>query len=311
MRMTVLNDFYSQLNSQQLDLEAFKKEYHGFLSPHIKAEAKAYGLDGWQTFKPQESKTKCLITYEGEDWFTVKALEGDDAVRLRVVLAGEKLQPVVAEVENPRLGIKSGLGGSNDLGSGYTFTREWEYGIFNNKKSNKGFKDYVASIIYSHCCEEDKGRSFIAEKELLAFVERVVQSREQLLKNFYADLTAADFSAQSFSEKYDNIVTGAVASAMNSTNRKAAKSHPYGKWAPFEPKDKTVYTLAHDEQDWFTVSGDKANKPDVYMQAVFYGQEMRPLIVGLYNEALNVNVQQEFNTDRNSHTFGWELRKHW
>ena len=58
-------------------------------------------------------------------------------------------------------------------------------------------------------------------------------------------------------------------------------------------------------------ASNKADKPDVYLQAVFYGKEMRPLIVGLYNEALNVNVQQEFNTNRNSHTFGWELRKKW
>ena len=309
LRITVLNDFYTQLNSRELDLQAFGKEYHALLSPHIRATDG--GHDRWMIFKPQDATTKCQITYDGDDWFSVKALEDDNAVRLRVVLTGEHLQPVIAEVDNPRLGIKTGMGSSSNLGSGYTITREWEYGIFNNKKRNNGFKNYVAGIIYHNCCEAADGRSFITEKELLAFVENVGQKREQLLKDFYADLTAADFSDKSFSEKYDNIITGAVAHAMSSAKGKDAKSRPYGKWTPFVPQDKTTYTLAYDEQDWFTISGSKTGKPDLYTQAVFYGQEMRPLIVGLYNEALHVNVQQEFMTDRNSRTFGWELRKHW
>lgn len=309
LRMTILNDFYTQLNAQGFNLQTFEKEYHAFLSPHIKATSR--GLDRWMLFKPQEANTKCQITYEGDDWFSVKALGGDAAVRLRVVLTGENLQPVIAEVENTRLGIKTGLAAGSDLGSGYTLTREWEYGIFNNKKRNNGFRNYVAGIIYHNCSKAKDGRSFITEQELLSFIESTEQKREQLLKDFYADLTAADFSDKSFSEKYDNIVTGAVANAMGSAKGKAAKSRTYGKWTPFVPQDRAIYTLAYDEQDWFTVSGDKAAKPDLYMQAVFYGQEMRPLIVGLYNEALNVNVQQEFMTDRNSHTFGWELRKHW
>ena len=309
LRMTILNDFYTQLNAQGFNLQTFEKEYHAFLSPHIKATSR--GLDRWMLFKPQEANAKCQITYEGNDWFSVKALGGDATVSLRVVLTGENLQPVIAEVENTRLGIKTGMGESRDLGSGYVYKKEWEYGIFNNKKRNSGFKDYVANIIYRHCNGGDKSRSFITETELLAFADRIVQKREQLLKEFYADLTSSDFTKQSFSEKYDKMITGAVAFAMESASGKAAKTNPYGRWAPFEPKNKTSYTLAYDEQDWFTVSGDKAAKPDLYMQAIFYGQEMRPLIVGLYNEALNVNVQQEFMTDRNSHTFGWELRKHW
>lgn len=309
LRMTILNDFYTQLNAQGFNLQTFEKEYHAFLSPHIKATSR--GLDRWMLFKPQEANAKCQITYEGNDWFSVKALGGDATVSLRVVLTGENLQPVIAEVENTRLGIKTGMGESRDLGSGYVYKKEWEYGIFNNKKRNSGFKDYVANIIYRHCNGGDKSRSFITETELLAFADRIVQKREQLLKEFYADLTSSDFTKQSFSEKYDKMITGAVAFAMESASGKAAKTNPYGRWAPFEPKNKTSYTLAYDEQDWFTVSDNKADKPDVYLQAVFYGKEMRPLIVGLYNEALNINVQQEFMTNRNSHTFGWELRKHW
>lgn len=307
LRMAILNDFYSQLNVQGFNAQAFDKEYHSFLSPHVRSVAKG----DWQIFKPQAANAKCQITYEGNDWFSVKPLDNDAAVKLRIVLTGEKLQPVVAEVDNPRLGIKTGMGESRDLGSGYAYKKEWEYGIFNNKKRNSGFKDYVANIIYHHCNGGDKSRSFITETELLAFADRIVQKREQLLKKFYADLTSSDFTKQSFSEKYDKMITGAVAFAMESASGKAAKTNPYGRWAPFEPKDKTSYTLAYDEQDWFTISDNKADKPDVYLQAVFYGKEMRPLIVGLYNEALNINVQQEFDTNRNSRTFGWELRKKW
>ena len=307
LRMAVLDGFYSQLNEQGFNAQAFDKEYHSFLSPHIRSAVK----EGWQMFKPQAASAKCLITYEGDDWFSVKSIESNSEVRLRVVLTGKNLQPVVAEVDNPSLGIKTGMGDNSDLGSGYVYKKEWEYGIFNNKKRNSEFKTYVANIIYRHCNGGDKSRSFITETELLAFADRIVQKREQLLKEFYADLTSSDFTKQSFSEKYDNVVTGAVALAMESSNGKAAKTHPYGRWAPFEPRDKANYTLAYDEQDWFTVTDKKADKPDVYLQAVFYGKEMRPLIVGLYNEALHVNVQQDFDTNRNSHTYGWELRKHW
>ena len=307
LRMAILNDFYSQLNVQGFNPQDIYKEYHSFLSPHIKSAAK----DDWQMFKPQTANAKCLIAYEGDDWFSVKYMESDAEVRLRVVLTGKNLQPVVAEVDNPSLGIKTGMGDNSDLGSGYVYKKEWDYGIFNNKKRNSEFKTYVANIIYRHCNGGDKSRSFITETELLAFADRIVQKRERLLKEFYADLTSSDFTKQSFSEKYDKMITGAVAFAMESASGKAAKTNPYGRWAPFEPKDKTSYTLAYDEQDWFTVSDNKADKPDVYLQAVFYGKEMRPLIVGLYNEALNINVQQEFYTNRNSRTFGWELRKHW
>ncbi len=307
LRLTILKEFYSQLDVQGFDAQAFDKEFHSFLSPHIRSVAKG----DWQILLPQAAKGEHVIAYEGDDWFAVKAMDDDAAVMLRVVLTGSNLQPVVAEVDNPGLGIKTGMGDSRDLGSGYAYKKEWEYGIFNNKKRNSGFKDYVANIIYRHCNDGDKSRSFITETELLAFADRIVQKREQLLKEFYADLTSSDFTKQSFSKKYDKMITGAVAFAMESANGKAAKTNPYGRWAPFEPKDKTSYTLAYDEQDWFTVSDNKADKPDVYLQAVFYGKEMRPLIVGLYNEALNVNVQQEFNTNRNSHTFGWELRKKW
>lgn len=307
LRMAILNEFYTQLNMPRLNQQDFDKEYHSFLSPHIKSAAKG----GWQIFKPQTANAKCQITYEGDDWFSVKAMESDAEVRLRVVLTGKNLQPVVAEVDNPSLGIETGMGDNSNLGSGYDYKNEWEYGIFNNKKRNSGFKSYVADIIYRHCNGVDKSRSFITETELLAFADRIVQKRERLLKEFYADLTSSDFTKQSFSEKYDKVITGAVALAMESSNGKAVKTHPYGRWAPFEPKDKASYTLAYDEQDWFTVSDKKSDKPDVYLQAVFYGKEMQPLIVGLYNEALNINVQQDFYTNRNSHTFGWELRKHW
>ncbi|MCH5178133.1 MAG: hypothetical protein J1F13_00505 [Prevotellaceae bacterium] len=315
LRMKVLNNFYSDIAAGNFYNPDFARQYQPLLSPYIRKAVRQYAkaanprndIYAWQPFTPlpiaSKIYTRYEITYDGDDWFSIKPIGDDTSVRLKVVLAGKEMHPVIAEISNPAFDINTGLGTSNNLGSGYTFNQDWEFGIFNNCKGNRNYWNYIAGIIYRHRAAGKSGNSFISEAELLAFADRIEQKREQFLQDFCADLTSTAYTAQTFSQKYDRNITRDVAKSCSES------SQPLSLLQMFAPKDRKHYTITHIDRDWYGISSADSLNPDLKVQVVFYEREMRPLIVGLCNDALGIDSQSDFGLRRDAYVSGIQINK--
>ena len=287
LRMKVLDNFYSQISGANFNNSDFSNQYRPLLAPNVRAEIRKYAKtnhDGddlymWQPFTPLPIVSKIYvryqITYEGDDWFSITPMGDDTGVRLRVVLAGKNMMPVITELKNPAFDVNIAINGSKGIGKGYTLKQEWEYGVFNNKGYNNTYWNYVANIVYNTCNGHKADKGFITEAELLAFADRIERKRAQFLQDFCADLTAPNYTAPTFVQKYSGNLTTAISSALIETNKPTAASE----------------TLP---------SG---------LQVVLYGKELRPLVVGLSDETLGIDIHKNFDVHRNNLWYGISINK--
>ena len=287
LRMKVLDNFYSQISGANFNNSDFSNQYRPLLAPNVRAEIRKYAKanhDGddlymWQPFTPLPIVSKIYvryqITYEGDDWFSITPMGDDTGVRLRVVLAGKNMMPVITELNNPAFDVNIAITDSKGIGKGYTLKQEWEYGVFNNKGYNNTYWNYVANIVYNTCKGRKADKGFITEAELLAFADRIERKRAQFLQDFCADLTAPNYTAPTFVQKYSGNLTTAISSALIKTNKPTAASE----------------TLP---------SG---------LQVVLYGKELRPLVVGLSDETLGIDIHKNFDVHRNNLWYGISINK--
>ena len=287
LRLQILNNFYTHISGTNFNNAEFSNQYRLLLAPNVRAEVRKYAkatnrdnnLYMWQPFTPLPIASKIYvryeITYDGDDWFSIKPMGDEQGVRLRVVLAGKNMKPVISELKNPAFDVNIGLGNSYSLGKGYTLKQKWEYGMFNNSKYNYSYWNYVADIIYRHCAAMKSGKNFISEAELLAFAEGIERKRGQFLQDFCAALSSADYTAQTFVQKYSDNLTTAFASALIETDKPTAATEdlPSG------------------------------------LQVVLYGKELRPLVVGLSDEALGISIHKDFDDHRDNLWYGISINK--
>ena len=287
LRMKVLDNFYSQISGANFNNSDFSNQYRPLLAPNVRAEIRKYAKanhDGddlymWQPFTPLPIVSKIYvryqITYEGDDWFSITPMGDDTGVRLRVVLAGKNMMPVITELKNPAFDVNIAITDSKGIGKGYTLKQKWEYGVFNNKGYNNTYWNYVANIVYNTCKGRKADKGFITEAELLAFADRIERKRAQFLQDFCADLTAPNYTAPTFVQKYSGNLTTAISNALIETDKPTAASE----------------TLP---------SG---------LQVVLYGKELRPLVVGLSDETLGIDIHKNFDVHRNNLWYGISINK--
>lgn len=318
MRLQLLSEFYSQFSSQKFNSDKMKKEYLALMSPQVKECAESYNLHNnnplgiWQVFKPYPGldipTTRYKISYQGNDWFSIKQ-EGDDfEVRLRILLVGKHLRPVVAEIENPSLGIIASLGAGLNLGCGYSRKGDWDISTVGPYQRSESYKNNLASIVYKYCTSNKTTKDYVTEKDILLFADKLVENKMSLLNDMYVFLSSASRAKTQYEKRVGKFLSVPVRKALEEvTYTKSKEKHTIGKWKPLEPRNKNNYQIVYDKKNWFKVTGDTIDSPDLYLQVVFYGRKLYPLITGICNKSYNLSIYQDFESNRsnNSPRWGW------
>lgn len=297
IRAAVIQEFYSKMNEQEFQKKAFDKQYASFCSPQILAAVKKWTgdskLGGWQIFKPYPgldmTNTKYELTYEGDDWYNITPAGDDTKVRLRVLLTGNKLQPVVVKVENPSFGIN--IASSSKEGKGFNFGHGWIANGYDKYRRSESYMAMLAGIIYDHCA--DKTRNVVTGDAILNFAKSLSQEQERLLSGFYKDL--AYDNSSSFSKKYKSWLYKDIEKVLVSNKQHGSDSRP-NMWQAFDT-GSTSPTVAYEGYNWYRISGSADSTKDVHIQMVFCDHDLRPMIIGLRNKPLNIQAGIEFNTD--------------
>ncbi len=307
MRLQLLSEFYSLFSNQKFNSENMRKEYLTLMSPHVKECAESYNLKNnnplgiWQIFKPYPGldipTARYLISYQDNDWFSIKQ-EGDDSeVRLRILLVGKHLRPVVAEIENPSFGIMASLEDGLNLGSGYSRKGNWENSTNGSYKRSESYNNYLASLVYKQCTDKTKV-NYVTEKDILLFADKLVDERKAFLRDMYALLSSnpgAD-NNRKFEKICDETVSVPIRDALKEIHSANNKDRSKGIWKPIEPRDKNNCQIAYDKNNWFKI--DEAATDSLCLQVVFYGRKLYPLITGICNKDYNLLIQQDYESNR-------------
>ena len=295
IRAAIVQGLYAQMNAQDFKKKSFDKRYASLCSPEVLAAVKEWkgdsNLGGWQIFKPypglDATKMKYEIVYDGDDWFSITPAGDDSKVRLRVVLAGKKLQPVVVEVDNPAFGVN--IASSAKVGKGFDFGHGWIANGYGNYRRNEGYMSMLAGIIYDHCA--DKSRNIVTGDAILTFAKSMSQEQEQLLSGFYKDL--ASYNSASLSKKYKKWLYADVEKAITAHHHKANSA--LGKWQAFDVAEAP--TVVYEGSNWYRISGAADSTKDIHIQMVYLEHDMRPMIIGLYNKPLGIETGINVDAD--------------
>lgn len=310
LRMDVLRDFYSNMSARYFDKKTFDKEYLSLCSPSVWQYASDYAasnnagdIGGWQIFKPYPGldapEAKYKITYEGEDWFEVVPVGDNEKVRLKVVLAGKAMHPVIVEVDNPHFGVNATTDSNADVGKGYEYKQQWNRNGNMTLQRSRAYFDWLTSTISSNC--RTKERNYVTEASFIDFFNRTVQNRQQLLDNFYKDLSSKDFNRNKFSHKYNSWIYADVEKAMY--GKKQDNDNALGKWQAFD-SNTDEKEISYEGNNWFRLAEKMDTANVVHVQMVYCGKKMQPMVVGLKNPFSGVDVGKDLDTDRYT-SRGW------
>ena len=302
IRAAIVQGLYAQMNAQDFKKKSFDKRYASLCSPEVLAAVKEWrgdsNLGGWQIFKPypglDATKMKYEIVYDGDDWFSITPAGDDSKVRLRVVLAGKKLQPVVVEVDNPAFGVN--VASSTKVGKGFDFGHGWIANGYGNYRRSEGYMSMLAGIIYDHCA--DKSRNIVTGDAILTFAKSMSQEQEQLLSGFYKDLVS--YNSASLSKKYKKWLYADVEKAIAANHREANSA--LGKWKAFDVAETS--NVVYEGNNWYRISGAADTTKDIHIQMVYLDRDMRPMIIGLYNKPLGIETGLNIDSDM-SDSPGW------
>ncbi|MBR3373258.1 MAG: hypothetical protein IKG75_04560 [Bacteroidaceae bacterium] len=302
IRAAIVQGLYAQMNAQDFKKKSFDKRYASLCSPEVLAAVKEWrgdsNLGGWQIFKPypglDATKMKYEIAYDGDDWFSITPAGDDSKVRLRVVLAGKKLQPVVVEVDNPAFGVN--VVSSTKVGKGFDFGHGWIANGYGNYRRSEGYMSMLAGIIYDRCA--DKSRNIVTGDAILTFAKSMSQEQEQLLSGFYKDLVS--YNSASLSKKYKKWLYADVEKAIAANHREANSA--LGKWKAFDVAETS--NVVYEGNNWYRISGAADSTKDIHVQMVYCDRDMRPMIIGLYNKPLGIETGLHIDSDM-SDSPGW------
>ena len=302
IRAAIVQGLYAQMNAQDFKKKSFDKRYASLCSPEVLAAVKEWrgdsNLGGWQIFKPypglDATKMKYEIVYDGDDWFSITPAGDDSKVRLRMVLAGKKLQPVVVEVDNPAFGVN--VASSTKVGKGFDFGHGWIDNGYGNYRRSEGYMSMLAGIIYDHCA--DKSRNIVTGDAILTFAKSMSQEQEQLLSGFYKDLVS--YNSASLSKKYKKWLYADVEKAIAANHREANSA--LGKWKAFDVAETS--NVVYEGNNWYRISGAADSTKDIHVQMVYCDRDMRPMIIGLYNKPLGIETGLNIDSDM-SDSPGW------
>lgn len=307
LRMEILRDFYSRMSARYFNKKDFDKEYACLCSPSVlqyasdfAASNKVGDIGGWQIFKPYPGfdapEAQYKITYEGEDWFAVTPVGDNEKVRLRVVLAGKAMRPVITEVENLHFGVNATTASDANAGKGYESKQKWSRSTDNRYRRSNGYFDWLTSTVSSNCRTKD--RNFVTEASVVDFFKRTVQERQQLLYSLYKDLSSTEFDRKKFSRKYNPWIYADVEKAIH-----AKSNNPKGKWQAFDVESDNV-SVSYEGNNWFRISEKADTSKAVHVQMVYCGNKMQPMVIGLKNAVAGIDVGEDYNTDRHAER-GW------
>ena len=302
IRAAIVQGLYAQMNAQDFKKKSFDKRYASLCSPEVLADVMELrgdsNLGGWQIFKPypglDATKMKYEIVYDGDDWFSITPAGDDSKVRLRVVLAGKKLQPVVVEVDNPAFGVN--VASSTKVGKGFDFGHGWIANGYGNYRRSEGYMSMLAGIIYDHCA--DKSRNIVTGDAILTFAKSMSQEQEQLLSGFYKDLVS--YNSASLSKKYKKWLYADVEKAIAANHHK--DNSVLGKWQAFDVAETS--DVVYEGNNWCRISGAADSTKDIHVQMVYCDRDMRPMIIGLYNKPLGIETGLHIDSDM-SDSPGW------
>lgn len=311
IRMAALQKFYSDLKTGTFSKARFNKEYASLCSPAIKQRASSFAtrnsddgvLGGWQIFKPypglDSEDAQYKIAYESNDWFSVTPVGDSEYVRLKVVLTGRSMNPVIVEIDNPSFGIKTQFSDYQNIGKGYNFPYEKALSANNTYQRSRNYYYWLTETL-THTSSV-KGDNCLTDSTIIGFYKKSIIDREVLMTSFYDNLNSSDFNKKAFSKKYGSWIYYDVDKNIRASKIYDKKSD-FGLWNAFRSANKDV-SISYEGNNWFCISG-KEQSDSVHVQLVACKNKMRPMIIGLKNNTANINIGEDLNTIRKDIT-GW------
>lgn len=321
LRLKVLHKFYSEISTDHFYQKTFDKEYATLCSPGIVDAVNNYAkqnpnsaIGGWQILKPtlglDAPNAEYTIAYEGNDLFSVKPAGDSVGVTLRIELTPDKMRPVIVGVINPAFNVSVfqtifAYTGKKKypqpfpvgyrVGKGYKYPLPFSY---NATKSYARSEDYSRDLAKTiHKTINGKKLSCITEASFHFFFAGINTARWQLLNSLVAELHDKDFNKQQFTRKHSTMLHLDVAKAIDAAS-KSESTDKFGKWEAFYVGG-TFHDIAYNGNNWYRITSMDNNRKTIYVQMVVSKDKNRtPIITGLSNDDMAINVGADFNTRR-------------
>lgn len=141
-----------------------------------------------------------------------------------------------------------------------------------------------------------KTNQIICDEGVRNFLAAQIYFRQNILKDFYAQMNADDFSSDAFAKEYSSLCAPDILAAAT-TYAKANPDNALGGWQVFKPMPgldtkKAKYDIAYEGDDWFSITPD-GDDVGVRLRIVLTADKLRPVIVAVENLAFDVSAAIE------------------
>ena len=306
LRLKVLHKFYSEISTDYFYQKTFDKEYATLCSPAVVKAAANYAasnpnssIGGWQILKPtlglDAPNAEYTIAYEGNDLFSVKPAGDSVGVTLRIELTPDKMRPVIVGVINPAFNVSVFQSIFANVGKGYKYPLPFSY---NATKSYARSEDYSRDLARTiHKTVSSKSLHSITEASFHFFLAGINTARWQLLNSLVEELHNKDFNKQQFTREHSTLLHTNVAKAIDTASN-IDKADSLGQWEAFYVGG-TFHDIAYNGNNWYRITSMDNNRKTIYVQMVVSKDKDRtPIITGLSNNDMAINVGADFNTRR-------------
>ena len=288
---------------QSLYKSRFSKSYfHNHFKPMCAANIidavnsnLALGNEGWNIFRlPTNDAESLNVVSEGNDWFRVQSgTDSQNIVRIRMLLTGNELRPVITAMQNTSNGI-SVADASIDGAKGCNLvTYLPNYYPNNVARRTQRYTSSLAKEVYGYAEQNPSllEKGYVGTKTLNGYGEFLIKKNEDYVKDFYADLISGTFDQKLFDKKYGKKCRRSIYEAVTE-RRKKVSNHRMAGWQLFgcdEPESQ--YSIRYEGEGWYEVLvKGKENNPVYIKPALLNNKKQTPVIIGLRNSAYHINI---------------------
>lgn len=281
-RLDIVRWLYLCLTYAQFDKKAIENYFNDLCSSDIRAAIAAHKresyMDGWQIFLSPESNENVTVVYEGNDWYKVNC--DSQEVRLQIVY-DNKMRAVLVGMQNSAYDVDIALNPSTKV-KGYRYAAFTDY--YNKTLS------YIESVnneivAYAKAKPQLTLQGFVTDNVMNAYREKVQRENELVVKQFYANMGAKDFS-----EKYEKLVLPNLQDYIKDYTKNGEAEKTWSIFLPGSPADDEVFDVKYVGHNWYEVSLAASPEHKVrVMPALLTDKDHTPVIVGLHNAEYNIN----------------------
>lgn len=226
--------------------------------------------------------------------YTGKLLFISDEALADMEQAIEKLDTLSADGKR----VIKGANGKPDYSKLFSKSRRRRYGKLYWNFLCQRVKDYSAE----NGTAVGKKNELPSVGEIQKLRNTLNNRRMQVVKEFYGGLTDAEFDFKLFRNKYKRICSSRLVEEMKKQKLNYWNDKHLGYWRLFWAATPSTakghsFSLAPKGGDWVEVTPTDAlgcasgDVPPVYVEIMFYGKKLVPVIVGVKNEAYSEDLR--------------------